>query len=653
MFKNLLGTLVYGGMEIFIIALFIFFIVHHLIIKHLVTIARYVGTITYQSDCQPLAVTKSVFHHTRDEIGQVVTAINRMTEDLRNSFQEINREVIERRRAEEAETSSRKLLRDIIDNSLSPVYVFDVEGRFLLVNRKFESLIGVVQEQLLGKTREAFMSSGTAASHRQNDLKVLAGLEPMIFEEELLVADGLHRYRSVKFPLIDPQGQVLGIGGISIDMTEQMNLVNNLRRSEAFLDNIIEQSLLSMWISDETGTLLRLNQACRDLLGIQTEEVVGKYNVLQDNIVTEQGLMPQVRRVFENGEAANFRLFYDSTQLKHLELQNRKSVILDVTISPVKDGTGKVTNAIIQHMDITRQHQQEEELRHLADDLEGQVLERTLDLDETQNALLNLLDDMNMAKEQLEEANKKLQDMDRLKSMFIASMSHELRTPLNSVIGFSSILVDEWLGPLNDEQKMNMNSILRSGKHLLSLINDVIDISKIEAGTLEPTIESFDLADLLADAADSLRQAAQDKGLTLTIQTVSYPLQTDRRRLLQILLNFLSNGVKFTAQGAVTLAVEISADQERLALAVSDTGIGILQEDIGKLFKPFSRLHDAGSSVYPGTGLGLYLCSKIAHDILHGEVAVQSVVGQGSTFRVTLPVRVAVKKQDLPVVEYS
>ncbi len=294
----------------------------------------------------------------------------------------------------------------------------------------------------------------------------------------------------------------------------------------------------------------------------------------------------------------------------------------------------KVSESVKEReVQIEKLERTEKALKQARSGLEEKVKRRTADLDEARRALLNLVDDM-------QHANDKLQELDRLKSMFIASMSHELRTPLNSVIGFSAILKDEWLGPLNEEQKTNLETILRSGKHLLSLINDVIDISKIEAGTIEPEITEFDLDEVIQEAASPLKSEAEGKGLEFKLESFPQLILSDRRRLLQVLLNLLSNAVKFTEQGSVLLTVRFLAEPEKIEIRVTDTGIGISPEDMGKLFKPFSRLHDAGRSEYPGTGLGLYLCQKIVDEILDGTIKVESIVGRGSAFYVTIPLRV-------------
>jgi len=268
------------------------------------------------------------------------------------------------------------------------------------------------------------------------------------------------------------------------------------------------------------------------------------------------------------------------------------------------------------------------------------------ELVESQRALMNIVEDLNQKTAELEDANARLQELERLKSMFIASMSHELRTPLNSIIGFSSIILNEWLGPVNPEQKENLATILRSGKHLLSLINDVIDVSKIEAGKIECRLEEFDLYDLLSEAVQYLEQDIRGKGLELRLRLQHQTVRTERRRLLQCIINLLSNALKFTERGeiAVESAPEVEAEQEGAAraakavrIAVHDTGVGIAAQDIPRLFQPFTRLESPMMTTVPGTGLGLYLTRKLVNEVLHGNIICASEIGMGSTFTIVIP----------------
>ncbi len=237
---------------------------------------------------------------------------------------------------------------------------------------------------------------------------------------------------------------------------------------------------------------------------------------------------------------------------------------------------------------------------------------------------------------ELEKANLKLQELDQLKSMFIASMSHELRTPLNSIIGFTGIILQEMSGKINEEQRKQLTLVKNSANHLLALINDIIDISKIEAGKVEIAIEEFDLSVLAQETKDSFAVAVDKKGHKLSLETPpTLIIKSDKRRTEQILVNFISNAVKFTDRGEIE--IKIVKKDETVEMSVGDTGIGIRKKDIDKLFKTFSRITTKGR-VEEGTGLGLYLSKKIA-DLLGGEIKAESEFGKGSVFTLTLPIK--------------
>lgn len=245
---------------------------------------------------------------------------------------------------------------------------------------------------------------------------------------------------------------------------------------------------------------------------------------------------------------------------------------------------------------------------------------------------------------ELEQANSKLTELDRLKSMFIASMSHELRTPLNSIIGFTTIVLEEWLGGLNAEQKEKLAIVLRTGKHLLSLIDEVIDVSKIESGSIPVVEETFDLRQVIEEALALFSQELADKELTVKVVAAPLRIHADRRRLLQCLVNLLSNAVKFSDAGTITVNTTVTASQDQtsarelLTISVSDTGIGIREQDMDKLFTPFGQIKQQRAITTPGTGLGLYLVKKITREILHGEVSAASRPGEGSTFSFSIPI---------------
>ncbi|MBW8078540.1 MAG: hypothetical protein GJU76_10805 [Gallionella sp.] len=246
----------------------------------------------------------------------------------------------------------------------------------------------------------------------------------------------------------------------------------------------------------------------------------------------------------------------------------------------------------------------------------------------------------------LAEATARAQHADHIKSAFLATMSHELRTPLNSIIGFGGILRQEMAGAINPEQAKQLDMMLNSARHLLSLINDVLDISKIEAGQMTVRRAPFDLHDTLDEVIAGLTPLAEKKGLLLSTRlapelgSVPYKLLSDRRRVQQILINLLSNAIKFTERGAVILEAETSPDASTLCFRVRDSGIGIKPEEIAILFQPFRQLDNGLARKHEGTGLGLAICQRLA-EMLGGRIEVESLWGKGSTFSFFLPLGTA------------
>ena len=238
---------------------------------------------------------------------------------------------------------------------------------------------------------------------------------------------------------------------------------------------------------------------------------------------------------------------------------------------------------------------------------------------------------------ELEAAKTKAEESDHLKSAFLASMSHELRTPLNSIIGFTGILLQGMAGPLTDEQRKQLGMVKGSASHLLELINDVLDISKIEAGRLDVHGEAFKVDLLLVMAVSSLRPFAEKKGLRLRHNIApSLPeLHSDKRRLEQVLLNLINNAIKFTNEGSVE--VNCYVKDGSLIIDVVDTGIGIGEEDLKTVFETFRQIDAGLDRVKEGSGLGLAISKKLS-ELLGGSLSVQSELGTGSTFSIVLPV---------------
>ncbi|PKO11580.1 MAG: hypothetical protein CVU39_28545 [Chloroflexi bacterium HGW-Chloroflexi-10] len=293
----------------------------------------------------------------------------------------------------------------------------------------------------------------------------------------------------------------------------------------------------------------------------------------------------------------------------------------EISITLFKDKLGRERSSMIIR-DISERKRaeaiiraNEEKLRQLNNELEQRVVERT-------NAL--------------EAAMLKARVADRLKSAFLATMSHELRTPLNSIIGFTGVLSQGMAGPLNAEQVKQLGMVRTSAHHLLDLVNDVLDLSKIEAGQLEVKKSAFDMHSVLEEVLRIVSASAQKKGLSLQvcIDPEVGTIISDRQRVQQILLNLVNNAIKFSDHGEIT--VECRWIDGFLQTSVSDNGIGIHPEEFNKLFKPFQQLETGINRKHEGTGLGLSICKNLVH-LLGGEINVESELGKGSIFTFLLP----------------
>jgi len=240
----------------------------------------------------------------------------------------------------------------------------------------------------------------------------------------------------------------------------------------------------------------------------------------------------------------------------------------------------------------------------------------------------------------LQDKNAELARAHEAKDRFLATMSHELRTPLNAILGFTGTLLMKLPGPLNTDQEKQLRTVQSSAKHLLALINDLLDLAKIESGKVQLRLEPTEYCSVLEEVAGSLRPLAESKGLQLrlSLPRTETIVRTDRRALSQIILNMVNNAIKFTEHGSVNLVLlsRQMDGREMVELSVQDTGVGIRTEDQTKLFAAFTQVDAGASRTREGTGLGLYLSHKLA-DLLGGTVRVQSEFGKGSTFTLLLP----------------
>ncbi len=498
-------------------------------------------------------------------------------------------------------------------------YVFssrlDADGKF-----SFTWVAGAF-ETITGYTLEEYVAHGgwRAAVHPDDliiydgDIEKLRANQPAVSDMRTLTKSGKTVWvRVYAHPVLDPAHKELtSIYGAVQDISDRKQSEERLAESERKYRELVEHanSIILRWKRD--GRITYLNEFGQRFFGYSAEEIVGRHVMGTIVPATESDgrdlhrLMDQILAdpaAFEQNINENMR-------------RNGERVWIAWTNRIVRDPQGQIAEILSIGADITERKRAEDAIRELNSNLERRVIERTAELA--------------VARDRAEEA-------DRLKSVFLATMSHELRTPLNSIIGFTGIILQELAGPLNAEQRKQLEMVRDSSRHLLALINDVLDISKIEAGQLEVRIEPFDLGVSIEKMIGIVKPMLEKKGLAMRVELAPEigAFTSDQRRVEQILLNLLNNAIKFTEQGEVTLTAKDLPD--RLQISIADTGIGIQPEDLEKLFQPFHQIDSGLTRQHEGTGLGLAICRRLA-ELLGGEVRAASVWGKGSTFTLTLP----------------
>jgi PAS domain S-box-containing protein len=554
------------------------------------------------------------------------------------------RDITERRRAEAALRESEERYRGLFDNANDFILTFTREGRVLSANRAYERLTGWTREELMGQTWDTLVAPVDRERMAERTRRALAGEKlPSLFEVHTLCKDGRvvpleGRTRMLR----DPFGRPVGFQGIYRDITERKQAEEERRRSEealreAFAETEHQREVLdrlyrvtaSLQVSwDPRERLRAFVQGVHDALGFDRFYVAlvspdgARFDVaaavgvemfeslplspdagpLYHAYVTRQPLAvltdDDLERVPPIGEAFSDRVYFRS----------RRFVVVPLVTGDRVLGVASADNKLTRRP-ITALHVE----------------------------LFTLL--CQQLATALEEARlyADLEVAGRHKSEFLAGMSHELRTPLNAVIGFSEVLLEKMFGDLSDKQEDYLRDIYASGRHLLALINDILDLSKIEAGRMELDTTDFDLPEAIRGTLAFVRERAGRRGLTLdlAIDERLGPVRADERKIRQVVLNLLSNAIKFTPEGG---RVEVRAEpvDGAVQVSVADTGVGIAPEDQASVFDEFRQVGPHAAR-HEGTGLGLALCRKFVE--LHGgRIWLESRVGAGSTFMFTIPV---------------
>jgi ammonium transporter len=549
--------------------------------------------------------------------------------------------VVERTRSEGARFQT------VVDNMPAIVLLRDLDGRFTLVNRQYKEFYRLGDNDVRGKTlaqvAELTEIDMQAESNSAHDRKVIDRNQAV--ERELTVRRGGRErvLASVRFPIADHAGDTVAVGGIELDITERKhheaelaNLADKISVNEMRFRSLFEDSPLSLWEQDysqvrialdeiiqsgvtdlrahfrehpglapEIGALARVvnvNQATLDLYGATTkDELIGSLETIFGE-ASDRELADELSTLAEGHHR------YEAEKVLYRLHGKTGMSLVSVSIAPgSEDSWSKVFVSVV---DVTDRKEME-----------------------------RLLEDAMLTAEQ---AN-------RAKSTFLANMSHELRTPMNAIIGYSEMLTEDAEDNGYEELVPDLEKINAAGKHLLSLINDVLDLSKIEAGHMDLFLETFDLGQTLNEVVTTALPMIEKNGNEF-VEDYGDDLgemHADLTKVRQALFNLISNAAKFTTEGSITLrARRISKDGEPwISMAVTDTGIGIPEDKLDLVFEEFAQVDDSTTRDFGGTGLGLALTRQICR-MMGGEISLESEFGVGSTFTITLPATVSESVDD-------
>ncbi|MBU7016172.1 MAG: PAS domain S-box protein [Theionarchaea archaeon] len=511
-----------------------------------------------------------------------------------NAVQVTLMDITERKRFEEAlhlERDKMKALVEGLDETGIGIDIVGVDYRILLQNKRLKEEFG----DLTGKLcYENYVGSDRPCETCPMRKSLAKGT---VESAEIVSVDGRH-FELIAAPLPNPDGTAESAIEIAIDITERMKAEEALRESEEKYRTLFEESRDAIFIATRDSVFLDVNQATLDLFGYTREEMMQLR--VQELYVDPQDRILFLREIEERGSLKDYEV----------RMRTKKGLVMNCLLSSVvwraDDGTILGYQTIIR--DITDRKKMEEKIKNHAKDLEKEVLERT---------------------DELRRAN-------RLKSEFLANMSHEFRTPLNSILSFTDILLLEIDGPLSVLQEQDLEMIRESGEDLLALVNDLLDISKIEAGMMELHLEPVDPREVIGAVVSQLAMKAEEKGLTLLVDTPN-GIQTvvaDEARLKQILRNLLENALKFTEEGQVIIGAR--CENGEVIFSVKDTGVGISEEDQKVIFEKFRQAQGGIITGPRGAGLGLSVAKELV-EYHGGRIWVKSESGKGSTFSFSIP----------------
>lgn len=490
---------------------------------------------------------------------------------------------------------TKSYLECIIDNLLDCVIVTDMDGTIRLINDPGLKFVGLTREEILGKNLQSLscgktmfnevIKKGQVTNYEFTQQNNQGALFYMLFSGTIMHAR---------------DSSAVGVISIAKDITER-------KQAEERYRTILQTALDGFLIIEPQGNILDSNQSYCNMIGYDVTELL-MMKLTDITLMEDTEIAKHIERIKVTG--------HDRFETRH---KCKSGKILDLEISANFFKTNK-EQIFVFLRDITARKQVERELSLAKTGLEEKVKQRTAELENTAEQLKRAL---------------------QAKTEFLSSITHELRTPLNSINGFSEILHDEIFGPLNQKQKDYTNYILTSGKHLLALINDILNLSKMEAGKSELSISTFSLKEKLENTLILFNEQIINKNLTtgLDIQKDIGTIEADERKFEEIIYNLLSNAIKFTPEnGKIGIKAHKISDYI-IEIEIWDTGCGIVPENLPKLFTVFTHIETPLSKGIEGTGLGLAYTKKLV-ELQGGKIEIKSMgLGRGSTVIFTLPIK--------------
>jgi signal transduction histidine kinase/PAS domain-containing protein len=532
-------------------------------------------------------------------------------------------------------TRDRTLLFGIVNAVPDPVILTDSEGRLIIANSRAESLFASRSEQSEGRRRAVELNNMLfSAALGQSALKDAAP-----DRRELLLVDPVEG-SDLLFELLST---LAGDSREGMGIVSVLRNVSDLQRATEEIEaNYVRQRVAESQARAERDRLdLIIDSVADPIVVTDPSGNIQMMNAPADRLFTEAAGATADERQRVRANDANFTSFVSNVFFGLSELRYRGGInLVDVkTGAPVpveavsgqilSEQHGELTAVVTILHDRTEALERErlyEELKRASGELERKVREATAEL-VRQNELLR------RQAVQLEQASA-------LKSQFLANMSHEFRTPLNAILGYTSMLLKGVLGPLDDEQAEGLARVDSNGRHLLGIINDILDISRIEAGRMPLRLSEFGLPELVGEVLAEVEPIVAQSSVHIeaTVDQRLPAVQSDRQKVKQIVLNLLTNAVKFTPSGTITLSARYDPRVREVAVTVADTGIGIAAEDHERIFEDFQQADSSPTRTHGGAGLGLSICRRLA-TMLGGKIQLESAPGIGSTFTVVLPRR--------------